>query len=119
MTNSILINDKSRTIEITKKFAAAAKYYNTTEYDELQAVRKDYPNYRVQIKTVTKKADHFKGLSFDFMQKYIKNHKEELLSDFFILSGKNEKEGNKRQLCSCREVVRRCQVPDSKIRHIG
>ena len=91
MTNSIVINDKNRTIEITKKFAAVAKHYNTTEYDALQAVRKDYPNYRVQIKTVTKKADHFKGLSFDFMEQYIKNHKEELLSDFFILSGKNEK----------------------------
>ena len=91
MTNSIVINDKNRTIEISKKFAAVAKHYNTTEYDALQAVRKDYPNYRVQIKTVTKKADHFKGLSFDFMEQYIKNHKEELLSDFFILSGKNEK----------------------------
>ena len=91
MTNSILINDKSRTIEITKKFAAAAKYYNTTEYDELQNVRKDYPNYRVQIKTVSKKADHFKGLTFNFMEKHIKNHKEELLSNFYILCGKTEK----------------------------
>ena len=31
MTNSIVIKDKSRTIEITKKFAAAAKIFGSQE----------------------------------------------------------------------------------------
>ncbi len=99
MTNSIVINDKSRTIEITKKFAAAAKHYKTTEYDELQAVRRDYPNYRVQIKAVSKKADHFKGLTFDYMEGYIKKHNMELLKNFYILSGKTE-EGKKKDFAA-------------------
>ena len=91
MTNSIVINDKSRTIEITKKFAAAAKIFGSQEYEDLQRARSHYPNYYVKVRSAARKADHFKGLTFDFMEKYIKNHKEELLSDFFILSGKNEK----------------------------
>ena len=91
MTNSIVINDKNRTIEITKSFAAAAKYFGSQEYKMLQKARSHYPEYYVKVRSAARKADHFKGLSFDFMEKYIKNHKEELLSDFFILSGKNEK----------------------------
>ena len=42
MTNSIVINDKSRTIEITKKFAAAAKNFGSQEYEDLQRARSHY-----------------------------------------------------------------------------
>ncbi len=99
MTKALVINDKNRTIEMTKKFAAAAKFYNTTEYDKLQAVRRDYPNYSVQIKTVSKKADHFKGLTFNYMENYIKKHNMELLSDFYTLCGKTE-EGEEQEFAA-------------------
>lgn len=90
MTNVIKINDKNFTIEITKKFATAAKRFGTPEYTDLQAVRRDYPNYRVEVKTAKKKADCFKGLTFNYMETYIKNHKMELLESFNVLCGKAE-----------------------------
>lgn len=90
MTNSIVINDKNRTIEITKSFAAAAKRFGSQEYEMLQTARSHYPNYYVKIKSAARKADCFKGLTFDYMEKYIKSHKEELLSDFYTLCGKTE-----------------------------
>ena len=71
MTTNIKINDKNRTIEITKKFATAAKRFGTPEYEDLQTVRRDYPRYRIEIKTPAKKADCFKGLTQNYMQTYI------------------------------------------------
>lgn len=90
MTTNIRINDKNNTIEITKKFASAAKRFGTDEYNDLQVVRKDYPNYRVEIKTSSKKADCFKGLTFGYMEMFIRTHNDELLKDFFLLCGKDE-----------------------------
>ena len=90
MFNNIHINDKNRTIEVTKKFAAAAKRFGTPEYEDLQKVRRDYPKYRVEIRTVAKKADCFKGLTFGYMESYIRNHNENMLERFFTLCGKTE-----------------------------
>ncbi len=91
MTNNIVINNSNRTIEITKKFAAAAKRFGTSEYEDLQNVRKDYPQYRIQIKTVGKKADTYKGLTFTYMKDYIlKKKDDEMLKTFYELCGKDE-----------------------------
>ena len=90
MMNEIRINDKNRTIEITKTFSNLAKRFGTSQYDDLQAVRRDYPTYRVEIKKAKKKADCFKGLTFEFMERYIKNHNVELLENFFSLCGKDK-----------------------------
>lgn len=94
MTN-IRINDKNRTIEMTtKKFAAAAKRYGTAAYKELQAVRKDYPDYRVVTKaTRAKKTDKFKGLTYKFMENYIKKHDDEsgsIMAEFNNLRATSE-----------------------------
>lgn len=91
MTNNIIINDRNRTIEITKKFAAAAKRFGSAEYQELQEARKDFPKYRVQIKATGKKNACFKGLTFDYMESYIQKHdNEEMLKEFYTLCGKSE-----------------------------
>lgn len=46
MTNSLTINERNKTIEMTKKFANAAKRYGSNEYRDLQNARKDYPTYK-------------------------------------------------------------------------
>ena len=99
MTNSIVIKDKSRTIEITKKFAAAAKNFGSQEYEDLQRARSHYPNYYVKVRSAARKADHFKGLTFDYMEKYIKKHNMELLKTFYVLCGKTE-EGKKQDFAA-------------------
>ena len=88
MTNSIVINSKNRTIEISKKFEAAAKHFATQEYENLQTARSHYPNYRVVVRATAKKGDHYKGLTFDYMEKYIKAHNMDLLVTFYTLCGK-------------------------------
>jgi len=118
MTNNIRINDKNHTIEITKKFATAAKRFGTSEYEDLQTVRRDYPRYRIEIKTSSKKADCFKGLTHNYMKDYIekrivdrdkeinegndpeaKNEFREILVNFYFLCGLTE-EGEKQEFAA-------------------
>ena len=72
--NSVRIIRTNRTIEVSKSFDKAASRFGTREYEAMQQVRKDYPSFTVVVKTVRTKADHFKGLTYDFMEKYIASH---------------------------------------------
>ena len=91
MTN-ITINAKNATIELTKVFAKNASRFGTPEYMQLQQARADYPNYRVIVaKRSTKARDCFKGLTYDYMEQYMKAHEEkDLLKEFYTLCGKDE-----------------------------
>ena len=90
MTN-IYINSKNATIELTKVFAKKASCFGSEEYKQLQMARADYPNYRVVTKSVSKRNDHFKGLTYAYMEKYMNEHKEEdLLQEYYTLCGKDE-----------------------------
>ena len=68
----MFINNKKMAIEMTKKFAAAARKFGTQEYKDLQEVRKDYPTYKVVIvtRTTTVKKDNFKGLTYEYIKKW-------------------------------------------------
>lgn len=92
MRTEIKINDNNRTIEVTKKFSTAASRYGTREYEELQDARRAYPKYKVVVKKVSKKKDTFKGLTYDYMRDYIKNHDNEeksIMAEFCALCGKD------------------------------
>ena len=90
--NAIRIVRSSRTIEVTKSFDKAASRFGTDEYLALQQVRKDYPDFAIVVKTVRTKADHFAGLTYDFMEKYITSHDnaDENMATFMDLRGKSE-----------------------------
>ena len=94
MTNSLTINERNKTIEMTKKFANAAKRYGSNEYRDLQNARKDYPTYKVVTRSAKRRNDTFKGLTFLYMEKYIKSHGEENLIEFYTLCGRDA-QGNK------------------------
>ena len=86
------INNKKNTIEMTKKFAKAAEKFGTEEYKALQEVRRDYPHFK--IVTVTRKVsgqkETYKGLTYSYMEKYIKAHddeKETIMNEFLMLRG--------------------------------
>ena len=77
MTN-LTINNKARTIEMSKKFEKAASRFGSDEYKMLQEARKDYPTYKVAVKTsTTKSKESFKGLTYEYMEKYIAAHDDE------------------------------------------
>ena len=66
--NSIRIVRTNRTIEVSKSFDKAASRFGTREYEAMQQVRKDYPDFTIVVKTVRTKADHFKGLTVSAQQ---------------------------------------------------
>ena len=90
--NSVRVVRSSRTIELSKSFDKAASRFGTREYEALQQVRKDYPNFTIEVKSVRTKADHFKGLTYDFMEKYIASHDDadERMATFNDLRAKSE-----------------------------
>ena len=78
----------SRKIEMTKTEAKAAGKPNTTEYNTLLELMKNFPGFQIEIvKSAAKKADRFKGLEINYMENYIKSHKPELLETFYELRG--------------------------------
>lgn len=91
----MFINEKKMAIEMTKKFAAAARKFGTQEYRNLQEARRDYPNFKVV--TITRKTsgkkDTLKGLTYDFMENYIKNHdnaEQSIMAEYQNLRGLSE-----------------------------
>ena len=67
------IKIKGNEIVISKSFAKKAYCFGTPEYEMLQAVRRDYPEFKVVLREINKntKVDHYKGLSYDYMKWYI------------------------------------------------
>ena len=86
------INQKNQTIEMSKKFAKAAEKFGSEEYRALQEVRRDYPNFKVV--TVSRKVcgqkESYKGLTYSYMENYIKNHDDEkksIMAEYEMLRG--------------------------------
>jgi hypothetical protein len=77
--NTMTINSAARTISLTKKEMTAASRFGTVEYQNLQAARRDYPGF--EVVTITRKVkttrETYKGLTYDFMEKYIADHDDE------------------------------------------
>lgn len=91
----MIINSKSCSIEMSKKFAKAASKYGTEEYTSLQAARKDYPDYK--IVTISRKPaakkENYKGLTYEYMEMYIQKHDDEegsIMNEYLMLRGKTE-----------------------------
>lgn len=90
-------NLMTKKIEMTKTEAKAAGKPNTAEYNTLLELMKSFPGYQIEIVKSVKKVDRFKGLSFDYMEVYIKSHGEEKLAEFYELRGLDES-GKKKEL---------------------
>ena len=91
--SNIIINAKNHTIEMNKTVSKAASRFGTPEYNELQEVRRAYPTFRVI--TVAKKTAKptFKGLTFEYMEKYIAAHDDEeqsIMAEYLMLRGLDE-----------------------------
>lgn len=87
---NIRINTSKREIVITKAFAKKAEQFRSDEYNELRDAKLENPNFKVVVKKSSKKETH-KGLTFEFMSKYIEKHDENgLLKEEFDAITKNE-----------------------------
>ena len=73
------VNFASRTICLTKKEMTAARRYGSDAYKELQNARRDNPGYEVVTvtRTVKTQRETYKGLTYAYMERYIKTHDDE------------------------------------------
>lgn len=95
MKTTLTLNMKKKTIEMTKTVAASASKFGTEAYNDLQQARRDYPDYTVVIVTrqSSEKKDHYKGLDYNYMEKYIKAHddeKQSIMKEYMDLRGLSE-----------------------------
>ena len=76
MTNTIKLNHKEKLIVMDRTFAKFAENARSDEYQILQSVKRDYPDYTVVRKTIKKNTskETYKGLTYDYMRKYIGSH---------------------------------------------
>ena len=67
------INYVENTIEVTKKFVKAAGVLNSPEYNELLAIRRDYPTFPIVVREIKRKANKktYKNLTIAKMREYI------------------------------------------------
>ena len=74
--NGLKVLVSKKTIEMTKAFAKAATDPRSDEYALLQQVRRDYPRFKVTQRTINKKKsqEHYAGLTYEYMEDYIKTH---------------------------------------------
>ena len=88
------INYSSRTILLTKKFAKAAEKFGSDEYKDFQEARRDNPTFKVVIvaRKAADKKDSYKGLTYEYMEKYIKAHDEDgsIMEEYKMLRGIGE-----------------------------
>ena len=90
---NITINDKKHTIEMDKTTSKRASQYGTDEYKALQEVRSAYPTYSVVVVNRKTEKGEFKGLTYEFMEKYIQAHDDEdksKMKTYFTLRGESE-----------------------------
>lgn len=87
----MFINERKKTIEMSKSEHRAAHTYGTPQYGSLQEIRKAYPGFRVVIKE-HKRTDRLKGLDAEYMKKYILSHDADgsILKVFYQLRGLDE-----------------------------
>lgn len=87
-------NLMNKKIEMTKTEAKAAGNPSTPEYATLLELMKNFPTFSIEIMKSAKKTDRFKGLTYEYMENYIKMYKEALLETFYELRGL-DKDGKK------------------------
>ena len=86
------INFVSQTIEMTKIEAKAAGKFGSEVYKELTSIKKEFPTYAVQVvaRATAKKSNDFKGLTYSYMETYIKKHDDEnetIMAEYKMLRG--------------------------------
>ena len=86
MTN-VRVNHENNTIVITKAFAKKASVYGTSAYKELREIKIDNPNYKVEVREVSKTTSSTNKITLSTMENYIKMHDEsgKILEEFNAL----------------------------------
>lgn len=79
----------SGVISLSAMEAKRAGKLNSDEFNELQALQKAYPGFKIEIvKASSKKVDHMKGLNLKYIETYIESHPKDIEFDGVATSTK-------------------------------
>ena len=90
---NITINRKNNTLVITKAFEKKANIFGSDEYNMLKEARQDNPGFRVITKSTKQKKETNKGLTYEYMELYIKKHDNEaktIMAEYKMLRGMDD-----------------------------
>lgn len=93
---NLKVNHQTRTIEMNKAFADKASRFGSDEYDALMQAREQNPGYATKVitrKTTKSDKPSFKGLTYEYMEKYILAHDDEeqtIMNEYLDLRGMSE-----------------------------
>ena len=73
MTN-VRISHENNTIVITKAFAKKASVYGSDAYEELRKIKLDNPDYKVEVRAVSKTTSSTNKITLATMENYIAKH---------------------------------------------
>ena len=78
-TASYEINHITATIYVSKAFAKEASILNTPEYQTMLAVRRDNPNYKIEVRAIAKNSNKktYRNLTVENMETFIRNSIED------------------------------------------
>jgi len=86
MKNFLKIDFEKNMLVMDKTFAKKSQIVGSDEYDLLQTARRDYPKFVVITKAnkTTKTVDHYNGLTYDYMERYIACHEnaEKIMAEY-------------------------------------
>ena len=89
------LNHEYKTVALTKDFAKASSVYGSKEYQLLASLKADFPDYRIELRTIEKKKNKkaYKGLNYETMAAHIQEvHGEEALHNFLFQMDLNHEE---------------------------
>jgi hypothetical protein len=73
----IKVNFESHAIIVSRPFAIRAANPHSPEYQQLTNVQTHYPDYEIVVRTIKQpSSEHYKGLTYAYMEYYISTHKE-------------------------------------------
>ena len=90
---NLKVNHQTRTIEMNKTFADKASRFGSDEYDALMLAREQNPGYTTKVitrKTTKSDKPSYKGLTYEYMEKYIMTHDDEdqtIMNEYRALRG--------------------------------
>lgn len=78
MKNTVRVNAAKGLLVMDRTFAKKSQDVRSEEYELLQRVRRDYPNFPVVVRRIKRNSqkETYAGLTYAYMEAYIKTHEE-------------------------------------------
>ena len=95
-----VIDRVNHSITVSKAFNEKASIYGTKEYDELTEIQTKHPNFRIIVKSPSRKNVPLGKITRAQIEKYIKSHDDDsksIWNEYLKLSGKTDDDADENE----------------------